>query len=101
MKQNRTEIVPVRMSAGERRVLLERARVCGRGVSTYVRELALGKTVRARPRYREMKAIHQIARIGNNLWQIRCIAEATGNTNLAQRIQDVLDELEQAVRRLA
>ena len=94
-------IVKVRVSVGEHRVILERAKECGKGTSTYMREVALGSVPRARPRRIEMHAIHQLARIGNNLNQLARVANTLRRVDLSQRLAQVLAEVEAAVRRLA
>ena len=97
---NRTMSIRVRVSPGERRVIRERARECGKRASTFMREVALGSVPRARPRRVEQQAIHQLARLGNNLNQISRVANASGRIEEAVRLREVLAEIEAAVRRL-
>ncbi|MCP3959291.1 MAG: MobC family plasmid mobilization relaxosome protein [bacterium] len=97
----RTTMIKVRVSSGEHRVLLERARECGQGTSTYMREVALGSVPRARPRRIEQQAVNQLARIGNNLNQLARAANTSRQVELTQRLGEVLAEVEAAVRRLA
>lgn len=97
----RTKALLVRVSPGEHRVLLERAKECGKGASTYMREVALGSVPRARPRRIELQAIHQLARIGNNLNQLARAANTSRRVDLAERLGQVLAEVEAAVRSLA
>lgn len=96
----RTMVLKVRLSPGEHRVLLERAGECGKGTSTYVREVALGSVPRARPRRIEQQVVHQLARLGNNLNQLARAANATRRVELSQRLAQVLAEIETAIRRL-
>ena len=96
----RTKALLVRVSPGEHRVLLERAKECGKGASTYMREVALGSVPRARPRRIEQQAIHQLARIGNNLNQLARVANATGRIELSRRLEKVLNELIETMRNL-
>ena len=97
----RTRILQVRLSSGEHRVISERAKECGKGASTYVREVALGSVPRARPRRIEQQAVHQLARIGNNLNQLARAANTSRRVELSSRLADVLAQIEAAVRRLA
>ena len=66
-----------------------------------MREVALGSVPRARPRRIEQQAIHQLARIGNNLNQIAHVANASRRVELSERLARVLAEVMAAVRRLA
>ena len=97
----RTKTFLVRVSPGEHRVLRERARECGKGTSTYVREVALGSVPRARPRRIEQRVVHQLARIGNNLNQLARAANATRRVELSRRLAEVLAAIESALRRLS
>ena len=82
-------------------MLLERAAECGKGISTYMREVALGSVPRARPRRVEQQAIHQLARIGNNLNQLAYVANATGRLDDTRRLHEVLDNLLETIRHLS
>lgn len=97
----RSLILKVRVSRDEHRSLAERARECGLGTSTYMRRVALGSVPRARPRRLESHAIHQLARIGNNLNQLTRAANAQHRVELSARLSQVLAEIKRAVRSLA
>ena len=97
----KTEVVSVRMSPEELRTVNDRAVDCGKCLSTYVREVALGAVPRARPRRLEQETVYQLGRIGNNLNQIAYVANATGRLATERRLHEVLDELLDAVRRIA
>jgi hypothetical protein len=97
----KTKIVSVRMSPDELRAIAARAHDCGKCLSTYMRIVALGSIPRARPRRIEQEAVYQLGRIGNNLNQLTRVANSTGRVAEAQRLQDILDELLEAVRTLA
>jgi hypothetical protein len=96
----KTEVVSVRMSPVERRAVAERADLCGQCLSTYMRKVALGGIPRARPRRIEQKTVYQLGRIGNNLNQLTRVANATGAIDCSQRLEAVLNELTEAIRRL-
>jgi len=66
--------------------------------STYVRETALGYRLSGRINSR---AIVELGRIGNNLNQLTRVANATGRIDISRRLGFVLNELTDAVRRLA
>ena len=93
MKATRTIRTTVRLSPEEHQALKERATDCGRQISTYMRETALGATPRARPHRIEREAIHQLARVGNNLNQLARAANTTGRVELSQRLDEVLQEV--------
>ena len=62
-----TEIVSVRLSPEERDSVRERAAICGKPISTYMREVALGSVPRVRRGHLERKTIYHLSRIGSNL----------------------------------
>ena len=97
----KTEIVSVRMSPDELQAVAQRAHDCGKCLSTYMRVVALGSIPRARPRRLEQEAVYQLGRIGNNLNQLAYVANATGRLATERRLHEVLDELLDAVRRIA
>ena len=93
MTRRRTEMMCVRLFPEERDHLKQRAADCGRPLSTYVREVALGATPRARPHRIEREAVHHLARVGNNLNQLARAANAKGRVELSQRLDEVLGEV--------
>lgn len=99
--QFKTEIVSVRMSPDELRAIRARADDCGKCLSTYMRIVALGSIPRARPRRIEEKAVYQLGKIGNNLNQLAKVANSTGRVSDARHLEEVLDGLLDAVRKLA
>ena len=44
--------------------------------------------------------MHQLSKIGNNLNQLTRVANSTGRLDHSQRLQKVLNELTEAIRRL-
>lgn len=97
----KTEVVSVRMSPEELRDVAKRAQDTGKCLSTYMRIVALGSIPRARPRRIEQEAVYQLGKIGNNLNQLTRVANSTGRLGESHRIQEILDELLDAVRTLA
>jgi hypothetical protein len=67
---HRTRIVSIRFRPAEWESVRERAALCGLSPSRYLRRTALGSVPRARPGAVERAAVHQLARIGNNLNQL-------------------------------
>ena len=100
-RSRRTELLRVRMSPQEHQVINSRADQCGKPVSTFVREVALGSVPRARPGRLEEKAIYHLGRIGNNLNQLAYVANATGRLDDTRRLHEVLDNLLQTIRHLS
>ena len=97
----RTEALLVRLAPDERRTIRERAHFCGKGASTYMREVALGAVPKARPQRLEQKAIYHLSKIGNNLNQLAHVANGTGRLGDARQIMRALEELTEVIRRLA
>lgn len=95
-----TDVLSVRFSPAQRRQLAERADLCGRPLSTYVREVVLGKVPRARPGRFDQQAIYHLGRIGGNLNQIARTANVTGRIEETRRLREALDELLAALRSL-
>ena len=77
----RTVFKTFRLSPEERETLRRNASATGLPLSTYVRQVALGKTVRARRRFVDLDAIYQLSQIGKNLQQLRRVIEAGGGDN--------------------
>ena len=99
-KDFRTERVTLRLSPEERRSLEERARDCGRPISTYLREVGLGSVPRARPNVKTRETIYHLSRIGNNLNQLTRVANAKNRLTQARRLEHVLAQLSQALTKL-
>lgn len=97
----RTELLRVRLSEDERRTIRTRAEECGKPTSTFVRELALGSVPRARPGHIEERLVYHLGRIGNNLNQLARRANATGRLPERRYLDAVLEELLDALRRIA
>ncbi len=98
---HRTRVLSVRLNEAEWQTLDERADLCGIALSAYVRDTALGKTLRQRPHRVERQAIYHLGRIGNNLNQLARHANAARRVELSRRLDEVLAELLTAIRRLA
>jgi hypothetical protein len=69
-------------------------------VSTYLREVGLGRRLRARRLYIDRAAIAQLSRIGVNLKQLRRVAEAAGDTGTAREVEESLVAVRAALDRL-
>ena len=100
-RQLRRRVLRFRVSDAEMECLDERAHECGLTLSAFVRQTSLGAVPRARPGVAQRDAIHQLARIGNNLNQLARHANATRRVELSRRLAEVLDEVKQAIGRLA
>ncbi len=100
-QSKRTELLRVRLSPDKRRTICARAEECGKPMSTFVREVALGSVPRARPGRVDEKAVYHLGRIGNNLNQLARTANALGRLPEGRRLETVLEELLTALRRIA
>lgn len=98
MGQHRTLVKSVRFSPEEWKAVLERAHEVALSPARFLREAALGK--RLAPRVNS-HAIHQLARVGNNLNQLARAANATRRVELSRRLAQVLNEVEEAIRELS
>ncbi len=87
----------LRLTAGEDALIRAKAHVVGLTFSAYLRHVALGKRIRARPGQIDEDAIYHLSRIGNNLNQI-ARAMNTARKGVRQpvaqeRLAEVLEEL--------
>lgn len=98
---HRTERITVRLQPSERAVIEQRAAECGMAPSTFLRTAGLGAVPRPRPGAVERQAVHQLARIGNNLNQLARHANAAGRLRLAERIEQALTDVEAILRSLS
>jgi len=92
-----TLVKPIRFAAEEWTRIEDRAKLVSLPPSVYVRHTALGYRLSGRI---NGKAIVQLSRIGN-LNQIARVANATGQIRHVDHLRKVLEELLDAVRRLA
>jgi hypothetical protein len=93
-----TLVKPVRFAPEEWEKIQFRASQVHLPPSTYVRETALGYRLSSRI---NSAAIAALGRIGNNLNQLARLANTTGHLEHSQQLEAVLDELLDAMRRLA
>ena len=93
-----TLVKPVRFAPEEWEKIQVRASEVHLPPSTYVRETALGYLLSGRI---NSAAIVSLGRIGNNLNQLARLANTTGRLEHSQQLKAVLDELLDAIRRLA
>ena len=100
-RQLRHRTLSFRVTDDEMALLRARARECGCTLSAFARGSSLGAVPRARPNALERDAVHQLARIGNNLNQLARHANGTRRIELSRRLDEVLATVEQAVERLA
>lgn len=99
MRQPRFTLVkPVRFAPEEWERIRARAAQVRLPPSTYVRQTALGYRLSGRV---NSAAVVALGRIGNNLNQLTRIANTSGRIDHSQRLEAVLNELVEAVRRLA
>ncbi|MGB5162943.1 MAG: plasmid mobilization relaxosome protein MobC [Thermoanaerobaculia bacterium] len=93
-----TLVKPVRFAPEEWDKIRARAAEVRLPPSTYVRQTSLGYRLSGRINAR---AIYELGRIGNNLNQLARLANTTGRLEHSQQLEAVLDELLDAIRRLA
>ena len=93
-----TLVKPVRFAPEEWDKIRARAAEVRLPPSTYVRQTVLGYRLSGRINAR---AITDLGRIGNNLNQLTRVANATGRIDETMRLETVLYDLTEAIRRLA
>jgi hypothetical protein len=93
-----TLVKPVRFAPEEWDKIRVRAAEIRLPPSTYVRQTALRYRLSGRINSR---AIYELGRIGNNLNQLTRVANATGRIDQTKRLATVLNEITEAIRRLA
>lgn len=98
MAEHRTLVKSVRFSPSEWAAVEGRASEVALPPARYLREAALGKRLAPRANAR---AVHQLARVGNNLNQLARAANATRRVELSQRLAEVLLELERTLGELS
>ena len=99
--RHRLKFMSFRVNEDEAQRIEERARECGLARSRFLREAALGTKLRARPKALERRAIHPLARIGNNLNQLARHANGARRVELSRRLAEVLATVERAADRLS
>ncbi|WP_448208617.1 plasmid mobilization protein [Azospirillum sp. sgz302134] len=97
-KRQRTEILRVRLSPAELEALEARAQGVNRTVAAFVREVALGQSVRVKD---TSATIAALSRVGNNLNQLAKRAHQTGHVPAAEALAPLLDEVRAAIEGLA
>ena len=97
-RQHYTVVKPVRFAPEEWEKIVARAQEVNLAPSVYVRRTTLGYRLSRRV---DQKAICHLGRIGNNLNQLARVANATGEVELGARLDGTIEELLEAIRRLA
>ena len=92
-----TLVKPIRFAPDEWEKITKRAEEVVLPPSVYVRRTTLGYRLSRRINSR---AIYQLSRIGVNLNQIARVANATGQVEVAARIDEVLGHITDAIARL-
>jgi hypothetical protein len=93
-----TLVKPVRFAPEEWEKIQARAAEVRLPPSTYVRQTALGYRLSGRI---NSAAVTALGRIGNNLNQLTRIANTTGSLENGQHLEAALNQLLDAIRRLA
>lgn len=92
-----TLVKPVRFAPEEWETIRERASFVSLAPSVYVRQTALRYRLSSRVNSR---AIHELARVGNNLNLLARRANATGRVEVSGRLEEVLREVSDAIASL-
>jgi hypothetical protein len=97
----RDERVTVRLTAEERRLLERRAGDCGRTVSTFMREAALGSVPRRSAGAAGRETRYHLGRIGNNLNQLAHKANSTGRLTAERELLATVAELRRILEEIS
>ena len=100
MPEELSERISVRLTPGQRRRIEELAAGVGLRPSTYLRAVGLGEKLPHRPGQPTREAIHQLARVGNNLNQAVKFAHTHGHFRSEGELREVLEEVHRALREL-
>ena len=93
--------VTVRFSPEELEQVRETAEVLGLTLSAFIRAACLGEKIRGRPRGVTREAIHQLARVGNNLNQLTHWANTHKHLRSLRELEDVLELLREKIEELS
>jgi hypothetical protein len=99
--ERRTLIKRYRLNASEWSAVKGRAAAAGKKVSAFVREAALSaQVIQAAPRRisRADRAIHELARLGNNLNQLARAANASGRFGIEESLRDLLAQIQAIIK---
>jgi hypothetical protein len=80
--------------------VMAHARACGLPPATFVRQVSLGATPRARRNRTENELIHRLGRIANDLHRLIRVPDLRGAGVDAGELQAVLEEALSAIRRI-
>ena len=97
MAEHRTLVKSVRFSPEEWETVRGRADEVALSPARYLREAALGKRLAPRA---NAQAVHQLARVGNNLNQLARAANTNRRVKLSHRLGQVLSQVEEAIEEL-
>jgi hypothetical protein len=93
--------VSVRFSREELEQVRETAEVLGLTVSAFIRATCLGEKLRARPSRVTREAIHQLARVGNNLNQLTHWANTHKHLRSLRELDDILELVREKIEELS
>lgn len=99
-RTTRTHIQSVRLTPGELAVLRGRAHAAGLPLSTFLRDAALGKDIRARRGQLRRDAIYQVAKVGTNVNQLARAANTAGQVVALELLEEALEDLRRALAHL-
>ncbi len=100
MPERRTSAKLIRFRPDELARITERAHLCGRTSSRFIRETALGAIPKARQHAATDAALRELARIGKRLEELTRLARAGQHTALLERLAAVVLEHWARVRQL-
>jgi mobilization protein NikA len=100
MPERRTAAKLVRFRPEELARITERAQLCGRTSSRFIRETALGAIPKARQHAATDAALRELARVGRHLDELTRLAQAGQYTTLTERLGALVGEHWARVRSL-
>ena len=93
--------VTVRFSPEELDHVRETAQALGLTLSAFIRAACLGEKLRARPRGVTREAIHQLARVGNNLNQLTHWANTHKHFRSLRELENLLERVREKIEELS
>jgi hypothetical protein len=99
-RPTRAHFRSLRLTPGELAVIRGKARAAGLPVSTYLRQVALGKKVRVRRGQVRRDTVYQLIKVGTNINQLARAANTAGQVVALELLEAALQELRRVLDKL-
>lgn len=96
-RTRKTHRITLRLDHHEHQVLVEKASAVGLPLGGYLRELGLGRRLRARRHHLDGRAVAQLSRVGNNLRQLVRVATEAGDATTKADLEETFEHLQETI----